>query len=158
SERRIWRFADAPGCSTAFSSVVARAARPLVTMVAASAAAEAMLFPIGIAFFSRVTFAGLGLDVIAIPLMGVAQVAGLIVVPLALASGTVAAAAGWFARVGAAGLVWSADLVRFVPRLTYRLAPADVFVVIIYYGAIAAAWLLWRSAIPVRISRRVFER
>src|SRR5262249_26096693 len=138
------------------SALAVRATRPLVMMIAASTAAEAMLFPIGIAFFSRVTFAGLGLNVIAIPLMGLAQVAGLIVVPLALASGTLAAAAGWLGHVGAAGLMWSADLVRFVPRLTYRLAPASVFVVIVYYCAIAAAWLLWRSAMPIRMSRRVF--
>jgi competence protein ComEC len=113
-------------------------------MVAASAAAEAMLFPIGVALFSRATFAGLGLNVIAIPMMGLAQVAGLLVVPLALVSPLLATAAGWLAHGGATGLVWSADLVRFVPKLTYRVAPANVAVVIVYYAALAGSWVLWR--------------
>jgi competence protein ComEC len=129
----------------ALASVIARGARPLVMMLAASAAAEAMLFPIGVALFSRVTFAGLGLNVVAIPMMALAEMAGLLVVPLALVSAPLAGAAGWIAHVGAAGLVWSAGLVRFVPTLTYRVAPANVAVVIAYYGAIAAVWVLWRA-------------
>ena len=93
---------------------------------------------------------------VAVPLMGLAQVAGLVVVPLALVSSPLASAAGWVAHVGAGGLVWSADLVRFVPRLTYRVAPARLTVVIIYYGAVVAWWTLWRRrssdlATPIRI-------
>src|SRR4029450_8018503 len=92
-----------------------------VTLLAASAAAEGLLFPISAALFSRITFAGLGLNYLAIPMMGVAQLAGMAVVPLALASSQLAAAAGWVAHAGAAGLVWSADLVRFAPALAYRV-------------------------------------
>ena len=80
-------------------------------MFAASAAAEALLFPVGALIFSRVTFAGLGLNFLAIPLMGVAQVAGMALVPLALVSTRLRAAAGWVAHAGAAGLVRSAGLV-----------------------------------------------
>src|SRR5262249_40027652 len=123
--------------------VIAQGSRPIVMMLAASAAAEAMLFPIDVALFSRVPFAGLGLNVVAIPMMGLAQVAGLLVVPLALVSAPLASAAGWVAHLGAAGLVRSADLVRFAPKLTYRVAPANVVVVITYYCAIAAVWVLW---------------
>ncbi|HZR22702.1 MAG TPA: DNA internalization-related competence protein ComEC/Rec2 [Vicinamibacterales bacterium] len=106
----------------------------------ASAATETLLFPIGALIFSRVTFAGLGLNFFAIPLMAVAQVAGMLVVPLALVSNAAATAAGWVAYVGAAGLVWSANLVRFVPATTYRIAPPSVAIVIVYYLAVAVTW------------------
>ncbi|HYM24134.1 MAG TPA: ComEC/Rec2 family competence protein [Vicinamibacterales bacterium] len=108
---------------------------PAASMFAASAATEAFLFPVGAYVFSRVTFAGLGLNFLAIPLMAVAQVAGMAVVPLALVSRTLAAGAGWIAHFGAAGLVWSADLVRFVPALSYRIAPPPVFAMVLYYVA-----------------------
>ncbi len=113
-------------------------------MFAASLAAEAMLFPIGALVFSRVTFAGLALNFLAIPLMGVAQLAGMAVVPAALVSTRLAAAAGWMAHIGAGGLVWSADLVRFAPMLTYRVAPPAWHAVVIYYASMAACWALWR--------------
>jgi competence protein ComEC len=118
-----------------------------IALFAASAAAEGMLFPVSAATFSRITFAGLGLNFLAIPLMGVAQLAGMAVVPLALASSPLAAAAGWVAHIGAAGLVWSADLVRFVPALTYRVAPPPGSASLIYYCATFGAWLLWRRRV-----------
>jgi hypothetical protein len=62
-------------------------------MFVASVAAEAMLFPVGALMFSRVTFAGLALNFLAIPLMGVAQLAGMGVVPAALVSTRLAGAA-----------------------------------------------------------------
>ena len=128
-------------------TVVAK--QSLFTMFAASVAAEALLFPIGALTFSRVTFAGLALNFLAIPLMGVAQIAGMAVVPLAMASRTGAAAAGWIAHVGAAGLVWSADLIRFAPVLTYRVAPPSWIAVALYYGAAATWWSVTRSAMPI---------
>jgi competence protein ComEC len=111
---------------------------------AASAAAEAMLFPVGALAFSRVTFAGLALNFLAIPLMALAQIAGMSVVPLAAVSVRLAAAAGWLAHAGADGLVRSADLVRFAPGITWRLAPPSWIAVAIYYTAAVAAWTLWR--------------
>lgn len=119
--------------------------RSLIAMFAASVAAEAMLFPVGALVFSRVTFAGLGLNFLAIPLMAVAQIAGMAVVPIALVSRTAAAATGWIAHVGADGLVRSADLVRFAPAVTFRIAPPPWPVVIIYYIGLVAAWSLWRT-------------
>ena len=113
-------------------------------MFAASVAAEAMLFPIGALVFSRVTFAGLALNFLAIPLMGVAQVAGMAVVPVALVSTRLATAAGWIAHIGAGGLVWSADLVRFASVLTYRVAPPGWVAVATYYASMAVCWALWR--------------
>ena len=113
-------------------------------MFIASLAAEVMLFPIGALVFSRVTFAGLALNFLAIPLMAVAQVAGMAVVPIAFVSSPLAAAAGWVAHIGAGGLVWSADLVRFAPVLTYRVAPPGWIAVVIYYMSMAVCWVLWR--------------
>ncbi|MBI3491799.1 MAG: DNA internalization-related competence protein ComEC/Rec2, partial [Acidobacteria bacterium] len=121
-----------------------RLVAPLVATFAASAAAEALLFPVGAAVFSRVTFAGLGLNFVAIPLMGVAQIAGMAVVPLAAISTTLTGVAGWIAHLGAAGLVRSADLVRFAPMLTYRTAPPSPFAVAIYYVAAIVAWTTGR--------------
>jgi len=132
---------------SAISAAIVVISRPLVAMLAASAAAEAVLFPIGAVVFSRVTFAGLGLNFLAIPLMGLAQVAGMVLVPSAIVSTTLAAGAGWLAHAGEAGLVWSAELVRFAPVLTYRVAPPTAAVVIIYYCALAAivASGFWRT-------------
>ena len=113
-------------------------------MFLASVAAEAMLFPVGALVFSRVTFAGLALNFLAIPLMAVAQLAGMVVVPLAMTSTRLATVAGWAAHISASGLVWSADLVRFVPALTYRLAPPGWGAVLLYYTSMFTCWVLWR--------------
>jgi competence protein ComEC len=130
-----------------------RFCRAGVSMFAASAAAEALLFPIGASVFSRVTFAGLALNFLAIPLMGIAQVAGMAVVPLAAISSRAAASAGWVAHAGAAGLVWSAQLVQLAPAATYRVAPPPVTVVVVYYGSLIAAWTLWRRRVATIGSR-----
>ena len=126
-----------------------RLARPLISMLAASAATEALLCPIGAFLFSRVTFAGLALNFLAIPLMGVAQLAGMAVVPAALLSTRLAEACGWVAHAGAAGLVMSAGLVRFAPALTYRVAAPNVFVCAAYYLGLAIAWTLWRRRVLI---------
>jgi competence protein ComEC len=116
-------------------------------MFAASLAAEALLFPIGAFAFSRVTFAGLLLNFLAIPLMAVAQIAGMAVVPLAMLSLGAAGAAGWVAHLGAGGLVGSAELVRFAPILTYRVAPPPLIAIAIYYAAAAIWWRVPRRPI-----------
>ncbi|MQA30496.1 MAG: DNA internalization-related competence protein ComEC/Rec2 [Luteitalea sp.] len=121
-----------------------RAAAPVVMIVAASAAAEAVLMPVGAAFFSRVTFAGLLLNLAAIPLMAVAQVAGMAVLPLFVVSGSVAAAAGWIAHAGAEGLVRSAGIVEWAPAVTWRVPPPSAATLAIYYLALITAWSAWR--------------
>jgi competence protein ComEC len=120
------------------------AARAVTSMFLASAAAEVLLFPIGALLFSRVTFAGLALNFLAIPLMSVAQVAGMVVVPLAVLPWPAAAAAGWVAHVGATGLIWSANLVRFAPAVTWRVAAPALPACIVYYACVAAAWTGWQ--------------
>jgi len=126
------------------AGLIVVAARTIRSMFAASAAAEALLFPVGAAIFSRVTFAGLGLNFLAIPLMGVAQIAGMVVVPLSAVSRQAALAAGWVAHAGAAGLVKSATLVDRTPMLTYRLAPPFWAAIAVYYVALAVVWTLCR--------------
>ena len=114
------------------------------TLFAASAATEALLFPVGALVFARVTFAGLALNFAAIPLMAVAQIAGMAIVPAALVSTRLASAAGGLAHLGAEGLVRSADLVRFVPVAAWRVAPPNPSVVIVYYVGLGGWWTLWR--------------
>ena len=117
---------------------------PAVAMFAASVASEAALLPVSAYVFSRVTFAGLALNFAAIPLMAVAQVAGMALVPAALVSAHLASAIGWVAYIGAEGLVRSASLVRFAPAVTWRVAPPGWPVIVLYYAGFIAAWVLWR--------------
>jgi competence protein ComEC len=132
------------GSGVAAPSALTRFAGAGRAMFAASVAAEAMLFPVGAIVFSRITFAGLGLNFLAIPLMGVAQLAGMAVVPAALVSARAAAAAGFLAHCGAAGLVWSASLVRLAPMLAYRVAAPAWPGVVAYYAGLTVVWVLWR--------------
>ena len=120
---------------------------PMVSMFAASAATEVMLFPVGALLFSRVTFAGLVLNFFAIPLMALAQIAGMLTVPLALLWTPLARAPGFLAHLGAAGLVRSADLLDLFPAAAFRVAPPSWPVVAVYYAAVVAAWRLRRKVI-----------
>jgi competence protein ComEC len=120
---------------------------PVVSMFAASAATEAMLFPVGALFFSRVTFAGLVLNFFAIPLMALAQIAGMLTVPMALLWTPLARAPGFLAHLGAAGLVRSADLLDLVPAAAFRVAPPSWPIVAVYYAAVVAAWRLRRKSV-----------
>jgi competence protein ComEC len=137
--------------TSATSSALHAVRRVALPMFAASVAAEALLFPVGAIVFSRVTFAGLGLNFVAIPLMGVAQVAGMAVVPLAALWDPLALAPGWIAHAGAAGLVGSADLVRFAPMLAYRVAPPSIAAVTIYYAAAIVWWIAARWVVAGRL-------
>jgi competence protein ComEC len=143
--------------STAPIPLFARLPRPLATVAAlfaASAAAEIALLPIAAALFSRVTFAGLLLNFGAVPLMALAQLAGMAVVPLFALSPTAAQAAGWIAWVGAEGLVRTANLVEYAQWSTWRVAPPGLILLVIYYGAIVSSWFAWRTnslAIGVRL-------
>src|SRR5262249_13185709 len=118
--------------------------QPIAAMCAASVAAELVLCPVGALMFSRVTFAGLVLNFLAIPLMGVAQLAGMALVPAAVVSARAAGAVGWVAHLGAAGLVQSASLAQVARPIAYRVAPPGWTPILLYYVALAAAWWLWR--------------
>jgi competence protein ComEC len=137
-------LAVVPAPAVPARSLAAAARAAARTMFVASVAAEVMLFPVGALAFSRITVAGLALNFCAIPLMALAQIAGMATVPAALVSSTLASLIGWFAHVGAAGLVRSADLVTYVPALTWRVAPPHWSAVVVYYVAGAACLALWR--------------
>ena len=121
--------------------------RAPLALFLASAFAELALLPVGAWAFSRVTFAGLLLNFLAIPLMAVAQIAGMFVVPLAAVSASLAAVAGFVAHLGAAGLVWSGSLVEFMPALTWRVPAPGALLVALYY----AGWLAWLAAHATRV-------
>jgi competence protein ComEC len=113
-------------------------ARWPVATVLASVAVEIALMPIGAVAFSRVTAAGLLLNLFAIPLMTIAEIGGLVV---ALADGAPAIpqAAGLIAAKAADALVRSASLVEVAPWLTTRVPPPHVVLVIAYYLALSVA-------------------
>jgi competence protein ComEC len=125
--------------------------RPPAALLAASVAAELALFPVAARAFSRVTFAGLLLNFAAIPLMSVAQIAGLATLSLARAAPALASVAGWLAHLGADGLVRSAALVDVAPWLTWRLPPPTAPALAAYYLG-WCAWLWLRRARP-RLAR-----
>ncbi|HXD74018.1 MAG TPA: ComEC/Rec2 family competence protein, partial [Vicinamibacterales bacterium] len=124
-----------------YLAAIPRPLHAVVSLLVASAAVELMLLPVGAVFFSRVTFAGLALNFVAIPLMAVAQIAGMLVVPLALVWPAAAQLAGFVAHVGAEGLVRSAALVHYAPFVAVRLAPPSWWVVLLYYVALSTLWL-----------------
>ncbi len=123
--------------------------RLVATSVLASVATELVLLPIGAVLFSRVTVTGIVLNLFAIPLMTVVQVAG-----FALALGPVSVTAGewagWSAHMGARLLVESAQLSDAVPWLSGRVPPPGVILVAAYYTCVAALMRLsgWRRWVP----------
>jgi competence protein ComEC len=121
-------------------------------LLLASASAELALLPVGASAFSRVTFAGLALNFFAIPLMAVAQLAGMFVLPLALVDARLAAAVGYFAHLGAAGLVSTASLVDLVPALVWRVPAPGAGVIALYYAAFPA-WFAAAHAMRLRSPR-----
>ncbi len=125
-----------------------RASRAAAGLFFASLASEVMLLPIAASVFARVTVAGLALNFAAIPLMGVAQGAGMILVLLWPVSRGLARAAGYVAHLGADGLVRSADLMRFAPALAWRVAAPASWCIVLYYaaGAVACTRRLPRGA------------
>ena len=144
-----------------FAILLVAQARPLprlppalaapAALLVASVATEALLMPVGARFFSRVTFAGLALNFLAIPLMAVTQVAGMALVPFLLVARWPSLLCGAIAHAGATGLVWSAELVRFAPAVTFRVAPPGWACIAIYYGALMVWWRT-RSPVPVAVA------
>ena len=115
-----------------------RAAGWLIASLAASMAVEIALMPVSAWAFSRVTSAGLLLNLAAVPLMGLVQIGGIVVSCLDGVE-TIAAPAGWVAHAAAKGLVDSARLVDVAPWLAVRVpAPSLVLVTAYYLGLVVA--------------------
>lgn len=124
--------ATAPGWSLA---------RQALALVAASLAAEAALLPIAATFFGRITIAGLALNMVAIPAMTIAQVAGMLTVTVAAVSytladtlGGIAAAAGWL-------LLESGRLVTWLPAVAWRVAAPSTLVIAVDHVSLAG--VIW---------------
>lgn len=103
--------------------------------IVASLAVELVLIPVSAASFSRVTLAGPLLNLAAVPLMGVAQVAGLVVVG-AGAWPVLASSAGWLAAGSASAIVHTARLVDVVPDFSWRVPSPAGWVIVLYYVAL----------------------
>jgi len=119
-------------------------------LAAATVAAEAALLPLGAFLFSRVTVAGLVLNLVAVPLMTALQVSAMTAVALSLVSLPVATALAWVPHACAVGILDSATLVDLAPWTTRRMPAPSVVVLAGYY----AAWVGWFVA-RRRASRRV---
>jgi competence protein ComEC len=115
-------------------------------LFAASLSAEAALMPVAASVFSRVTFAGLLLNFAAIPLMTVAQIAGLAVLGAAALDMRAAVVPGYVAHLATAGLVESARLVELAPWVARRVPAPPGAVVVLYY----AGWLFATAIQPPR--------
>jgi competence protein ComEC len=113
------------------------AASWVVASVTASFAIEVALLPVSASLFSRVTAAGLLLNLLAVPLMGVVQIAAL-VVTVCDSVPVIAQPAGWIAHCAAQALVGSAHLVTYAPWSTARVPPPGLIVIAAYYFALAA--------------------
>jgi competence protein ComEC len=113
-------------------------ARWLAASLAASLAAEVALLPVSAWTFSRVTSAGLVLNLAAVPLMAIVQVAGLAV---AICAGVewIAGPAGWMAHEAAGALVSSAGLVDVAPWLSARVPQPPFPLIAGYYAGLAFA-------------------
>jgi competence protein ComEC len=120
------------------------------TSCAATLCAELSILPIAARAFGRVTWAGLVLNLAAIPAMALAQFAGLAALVSGEVSDTLARTAGAVAHLGVSVLVESARLVDVWPWMERRVAPPPRSVVTCYYAAAAAAMLL-----PSARARRV---
>jgi len=137
----------AGGGSNPFLRLPVRFLRAAALLVVASACAEAALMPIGAAVFQRVTLAGLGLNLIAVPCMAVVQIASMATAALdAIGAGAVASPAGWATHIAVRGLVESAALVDLAPWLTWRVPSPSIGVVAAYYACVALwLWTSWSS-------------
>ena len=126
----------------------------VLASVFASLAIEIALLPVSALLFSRVTGAGLVLNVIAVPLMSLVQIAALVT---AFANGVpaIAGPAGMVAHLAAQGLIGSAHLVNLAPWSTTRVPPPAAFVVAAYYAAIAVMFL-WKGRAPRAIALLVW--
>jgi competence protein ComEC len=107
-------------------------------LCAATICAEIALAPIGARLFGRISFAGLFLNFLAIPLMSIIQVAGLAAVAAAGVSSALGLTFGWIAHAATSALLGSASLVDIAPWLVLDLPPPAAWVMALWYVACAA--------------------
>lgn len=108
-------------------------------LLVSTIAAEIVLMPVSALVFARVTLAGLILNFVAIPLMGVVQIAGLVTVALGSVSVWLGTLTGFVAHVAALAIVESSRLVDIVPWLVRDVPPPSWGVLAAYYGGLVGA-------------------
>ena len=110
----------------------------IVATLLGSIAVELALVPVSASAFSRVTSAGLLLNLVAVPAMGLVQIAATIVA-LFESFPLLASPAALIAHMASTALVSSAQLVTAAPWLAARVPPPGVALVVAYYAALIAA-------------------
>ena len=127
-----------------------RAARVLafatVSLFAATICAEAALAPAGALMFGRITFAGLVLNFVAIPLMAVVQAASIAVLAAARTAPSLAEHLGYIVHLATVGLIESARLVEVAPWLAVDVSPPAWWLIGGYY----VACVVWLYIAPLR--------
>ena len=116
-----------------------RACLALAAIAAATLAVELVLLPVTARWFSVATAAGLLANLIAVPAMGVVQIAGLALLPAASAWPPLGALAGVVATHAVHVLLRSADVIAVAPWLVREVPPPSLGVLAAYYGALAGA-------------------
>lgn len=104
----------------------------------ASLAVEIALVPVAAVGFSRITVAGLVLNVLAVPATTVVQVAGMVLV-LGASVPVVATPAAWLAHHAAGVIIETARLVDVMPWLSWRVPPPPLWVIGAYFVGLVAA-------------------
>jgi len=112
--------------------------RAALGVVAASLSTELVLLPVSATFFNRVTVAGLLLNLAAVPLMALVQVAASLTVLAHPVAPAAAAAFGAVTTWAAAGLTASAALVEWLPWLALRTPTPAIWVAGGYLLGLAA--------------------
>lgn len=115
-----------------------RVAAWVLASISASLAVELALMPVNASTFSRITGAGLALNLVAVPLMGLVQIGGVLVAALDRVD-LVAAPAEWMAHAAASALVGSARLVEVAPWLVVRVPPPPAALIAAYYVGLGVA-------------------
>ena len=149
--RAFWMRLDAPAFARSAPSRWRRGVAWLLASVAASIAVELALTPVAAASFSRVTLAGPLLNLLAVPLMAFAQVAGIAVAAFD-AWPAAARAAGWLGALSASGIVETARLVDVSPAFAWRVPPPGIPLLVVYYGSLLGAAFARRRWLRVAIA------
>jgi competence protein ComEC len=121
-----------------------RVAESVVTLFAATIAAELALMPVSAAVFSQVSVAGLFLNFIAIPAMAAVQLSGIAAVALSTIAPGAALAAAHVAHAGVLAILDSASLLTIAPWLSWQTPPVSPMWLLAYYGAAMLAFVARR--------------
>ena len=130
------------------------AARLGLAVLAASLATEIVLLPFSATLFNRVTAAGLLLNLCAVPLMAVVQVAASVTTLAEGVAPALARSAGLVTSLAAQGLVGSSALVEWWPWLALRTPAPHPAVAALYLSAVVVGVSAPLIALPA-VARQV---